>query len=78
MEAWVTEEDEGVILHGIAHSEAGAMKIFNAHIEQAREEAQENGYTIYEESSDCFDAGLDGEYKDGHLKLFVAKTSCVE
>ena len=77
IETWATENDEGTIIHGLSHTQAGAQKIFNEQLEYTKDEALKSGYCVYAESPDCFDAGEEGEYKYGHIKLFIEKITCV-
>ena len=70
---WSKEDDYGIEILGVAHSMEEAKQIFNANIDKERGLAEENGYTIYEESETEFDAGIAGFYITNHGRLYIQK-----
>ena len=51
-----------------------ALDCFNALVKEERAIAEENGWTIYEDTNTCFDAGEEGYYISNHSTVrFVIK-----
>ena len=51
-----------------------AFDCFKTLVEEERAIAEENGFTIYEDTNTCFDAGEDGYYISNHSTVrFIIK-----
>lgn len=68
---WATEGEDGSNVLGVTHTLEEAKEIFNETLEEERELAANNGWTVYEHSDDVFDAGEDGYYRDNYTKLYI-------
>lgn len=68
---WATEEDEGVQILGVAHTLDDAEKIFNEQIVEEKRFAEENGYSIEEDTRHAFSAGIVGYWRDNHTTLYI-------
>ena len=73
--AWSANDAEGVNVLGVTHSMDKAKQIFNETIEEERELAANNGWTIYEHTETMFDAGEDGWYNNNHSRVYVQEVS---
>ena len=61
----------GVSIIGVAHSIEEAKEIFAKAVVNERKYAEENNWTVYEDSDVCFDAGEDGFYATEHARLYI-------
>ncbi len=68
---WATEGDNGSNVLGVTHTMDDAKKIFNETLEEEKDLAENNGWVIYEDSDDVFDAGEGGYYRDNYTKLYI-------
>lgn len=76
---WVCGLDRGVDIICITPSIFEAKKAFSKKLKEEKKFAEENGYTIYEDTDMIFDAGIDGFYNEDHtsLKIKSDKSYCV-
>lgn len=72
---WATEGDNGSNVLGVAHTMDEAKEIFNETRQEEKELAENNGWEIYEDSDDVFDAGENGYYRDNYTKLYIQKVN---
>lgn len=72
---WATEGDNGSNVLGVAHTIDEAKEIFNETRQEEKELAENNGWEIYEDSDDVFDAGENGYYRDNYTKLYIQKVN---
>ena len=68
---WATESDSDVHILGVAHTLNDAKEIFNRHVEEEKQIAEENGYDIDEDNAMMFDAGEMGYWRDNHITLYI-------
>jgi glycerate-2-kinase len=68
---WATEGDNGSNVLGVTHTIDEAQEVFNETLKDEKALAENNGWKIYEESNDVFDAGEDGYYRDNYTKLYI-------
>jgi hypothetical protein len=72
LEEWGTE-GSGVSILGVTHSMEEAKQIFNANINEEREFAKNNEYTIYEDSEVIFNAGENGLDNTNQVSLYIQR-----
>lgn len=63
--------DCGVDVTGVAHSLEEAKEIFAKAVVDEKKYAEDNGWTIYEDSDAEFDAGEEGNYTEEHAHFFI-------
>lgn len=68
---WATESDCGVYILGVAHTIDEAKEIFNQHIAQERDIAEQHGYTVESDSDTLFEAGQMGYWNYEHSVLYI-------
>ena len=75
---WANEHqfECGVLIMGIAHSETAARRIFDAHVQEIKDIAEENDWTIYNDAGTEFDAGEPGLYAGNHERLYIEMVNC--
>ena len=55
----------------VKHTYEEAKKVFDENIEEEKEYAKRNGFTIFETDDALFDAGKNGEWSSAHTKLYI-------
>ena len=68
---WASEYETGSSIVGIKHTIDEALKLFNETVEEERELAIENEWTIYDDLDDRFDAGKEGYYAASHVVIYI-------
>ena len=68
---WASDSESGVTILGVAHSLEDAQEIFNAALEDEKQYAEENDFTIYDDCETVFDAGEEGFYNNNHTNLYI-------
>ena len=68
---WSSEGENGSNVLGVTHNLDEARQIFNDTIEEERDLADNNGWTIYEHTDLVFDAGEDGFYCNNHSRTYI-------
>lgn len=69
---WCVDYEGGHCIVGVYHSREEAVKAFKNRVDtDERILAEEYGYTIYDDTDDCFDSGEDGEYVKDHLYVGI-------
>lgn len=68
---WASEGENGSNVLDVKHSLEEARQVFNETLEEERYIAENNGWEIYEDKDDTFDAGEDGGYTFNHSRLYI-------
>lgn len=68
---WATDEGESVQILGVAHTIEEAKEIFNQHLAEQKEFAEENGYDIDIDTETRFDSGVMGYWRIEHTTLYI-------
>lgn len=68
---WANDYECGTNVIGVAHSLEEAKEIFNTHLVEEKNYAEEHGYTIYDDYETVFDAGVEGYYISNHTNLYI-------
>lgn len=66
----------GVRIVGIAHGEAAAQKIFDAHVQELKDIAEEKSWIIYNDTDTEFDSGESDFYMGNHERLYIEMIAC--
>ena len=65
---WCVDYQAGHKIIGVCHSKEEAVEVFKSRVRSDyRLDAQENGYTIYDDTDSYFDSGDDGDYVKDHI-----------
>lgn len=59
----------------VKHTYEEAKAVFDKNIKEEKDYAERNGFVIYEEYEDLFEAGEDGRWAEGHTKLYIEEVS---
>lgn len=68
---WANEYESGTTILGVVHSMEAAKEIFNKHLIDEKQYAEEEGLMIYDDCETVFDAGEDGYYARNHTNLYI-------
>lgn len=68
---WANEYESGTTILGVAHSLEEAKEIFNEFIEDEKEYARRNEFTIFDDCETVFDAGEEGYYVSNHTNMYI-------
>lgn len=68
---WTKDYEGSVDILGVTHTLEEAKEIFNIHLVEERELAEENEYTIDTDSDTMFDAGEMGFWSKEHATLYI-------
>lgn len=68
---WASQDAEDVGILGVAHTLDDARAIFAEYIEEEKELAVDNGWTIETDTKDVFEAYEDGYYAANHTRLYI-------
>lgn len=69
---WCVDYQAGHSVVGVYTSEEAAIAALENRVSKDdRLLAEEYGYTVYEDTSRCFDAGIDGYYIQDHLYVGI-------
>ena len=68
---WAIDDNEGVSVIGVGHTEDEAKEIFNAQLRVEREYVKEHEWHVFSNSDTCYDAGVEGYYASDHCHLFI-------
>ena len=68
---WASDLESAIKVVCVAHSEEEARVQFQSALSAEREYALENGFEIYDDTTNVFDAGEDGFYATHHTRLFI-------
>ena len=68
---WASDYECGTTIIDVVHSIDEAKEIFNTHLVNEKQYAEENGLTIYDNCETVFDAGEDGYYSRNHTNLYI-------
>lgn len=68
---WATEDDEGVVILGVAHTFEDAKKIFNYNLFEQKEYTEEYGYEVYTDTDVMYEAGVSGHWRTEHTALYI-------
>lgn len=63
--------DSYLSCEGVYHSQEDAVKNLKKAADSVRQEVEESGYEIFEDSEICFDAGILGDYISDHIVICV-------
>ena len=66
-----TSLNDIVIPEGVTHIYEEAKEIYDKHLVEAKEQAEENSYTVETEDATTFDAGIFGEWDLNHTTLYI-------
>ena len=72
---WVSEGENGSNVLGVTHSFNKAEQIFKDTVEEERELAANNGWTIFTHTDITFDAGEEGFYCNNHSLVYIQEVS---
>lgn len=59
----------------VKHTYEEAKAVFDANVDEEKEYAERNGFTIYDDEDDLFDAGRNGEWSMYHTKLYIEEVT---
>lgn len=68
---WAANDAEGVNILGVTHTFDDAKEIFNQHIEEEKQLAEDYGYDIETDDEAEFDAGIMGSWYTDHTTLYI-------
>lgn len=68
---WAVEDDESVIILGVAHTLDDAKKIFNENLPEQKGYTEEYGYEVYEDTDVKYEAGVSGHWRTEHTALYI-------
>lgn len=68
---WAVEDDESVIILGVAHTLDDAKKIFNENLPEQKGYTEEYGYEVYEDTDVKYEAGVSDYWRTEHTALYI-------
>ena len=68
---WASDYEGGVDILGVGDTYDEAKEIFNQHIEEEKQYADDNGYDIDTDTESEFDAGIMGSWFTDHITLYI-------
>lgn len=68
---WAVEDDESVIILGVAHTLEDAKKIFNENLPEQKGYTEEYGYEVYADTDTRYEAGVSGYWRIEHTALYI-------
>ena len=76
---WCVEFENATCICGVYTNEEKAKAKLKERVDvEERDYAEEHGWTIYEDTDLCFDAGLDGEYCMNNICVSIEEEDLIE
>lgn len=57
----------------VKHTKEEAITVFRDKVEIEKTHLEEDGWTIFEETPELFDCGIDGDYESGHALIWITE-----
>lgn len=72
---WAANDERGVEILGVGDTYEEAKEIFNKHIVEERQNAEDEGYEIVTDTESEFDAGVMGYWNEDHATLYIKEVN---
>ena len=72
---WAANDECGVEILGVGDTYDEAKEIFNQHLAEEKQFAENNGYDIETDTENEFDAGVMGSWNTDHTTLYIKEVN---